>query len=471
MKRKITGFVLLILCMCLIKGTASSAATQVAAGSCGEHATWTLDDENVLTIRGTGKISDKSWEQSWEWGRITDYPSPNDNRFDIEEDDPHFVTVNIEYGITEIGGGIFASPYIKKVSIPDSVSRIGAYAFEKSSIKRIDIPDSVIEIGCVAFSDCRQLTDVHLPKNLTKIPHHMFYECIALESVTIPDYVTEIGQQAFDRAENLKEITFGKSLAVIPEKVFADCLRLRKIVNHSSTSFNFLKIGVVTKRVTWYANGAKAVDISPGTTVTGEGKQYKIRYVMKGTKVKGTLPKSFRYGEKVELPDQVTKKGYIFVGWSVFHDRGGGWWETLYRDSRGVICYDGLLEEMSENPSYKISPNFIKVKIQKKSKKTIIHVDCRKLPRVDLALDFVAIRYADNKKMKKFKIKSNKADTKNWKMKFVLPKSFRNRKCYIQFALVDDEDSGFSDYFKEVGWEIVDTAKWFWSKTVVSKGK
>ena len=136
-----------------------------------------------------------------------------------------------------------------------------------------------------------------------------------------------------------------------------------------------------------------------------------------------------------------------------------------------MIYYDGLLEEMSENRSYKISPNFIKVKVQKKSKKTIIHVDCQKLPRVDLALDYVAIRYADNKKMKKFRTTSNDADGKTWKMKFVLPKSFRNRKCYIQFALVDDEDGSFSGYFKDVGWEIVDRSRWFWSKSVVCKGK
>lgn len=64
MGRKVAGFAFLLLSMCLVKGTVSSAATQVAAGSCGENATWTLDNENVLTIRGTGRISDRSWEQS-----------------------------------------------------------------------------------------------------------------------------------------------------------------------------------------------------------------------------------------------------------------------------------------------------------------------------------------------------------------------------------------------------------------------
>lgn len=114
MGRKVAGFAFLLLSMCLVKGTVSSAATQVAAGSCGENATWTLDNENVLTIRGTGRISDRSWEQSHQWKQIKEYPSPYDYNYDIEEDDPHFVTVVIEKGIIEIGVQGFSSPYIKK---------------------------------------------------------------------------------------------------------------------------------------------------------------------------------------------------------------------------------------------------------------------------------------------------------------------------------------------------------------------
>lgn len=475
MKRKVAGVVFLFLCMCLIKGTASSAAMRVASGSCGEKATWVLDDENVLFIRGTGKISDKSWEQSWEWRRITEYSSPYEYAYDFDEDDPHFVTVVIEKGITEIGNGIFANPYIKKVSIPDSVTQIGAEAFETSSVKTLDIPDFVVEIGCGAFADCQRLSEVHLPKNLTKISCHLFNKCGMLENVTIPDSVTEIGEKAFAGMGNLKEITIGRSVSAISEKMFSESIRLRKIVNNSNARFNFLKLGVVTKRVTWYADGTKAVDIPPGTTVTGQGKKYKIRYVMKGTKVKGTLPKSFQYGDKVKLPAQVTKKGYLFVGWGIFHDRSGGWWELLYRDLQGEICYDGLLKEMSESASYKIRPYFVKVKVRNKSKKKVIELDCRKLPWEDMLIKKgftmaadggFAIRYSDNKRMIKFKVDFNMIESK--KCEFVIPKSFRNRKCYVQFALIDEDHT---KYFEEAGWEIVDRLRWFWSKTVVCKGK
>lgn len=364
MGRKVTGFVFLLLCICLIKGTASSASTQVAAGSCGENATWTLDDQNVLTISGTGRISDRSWEQSRQWRRIEEYPSPYDYNYDIEGDDSHFVTVVIEKGITGIGVQVFSSPYIKKIAIPDGVTEIGAWAFEYSSIKSLDIPDSVVEIGGGAFAECRQLTGVHLPKSLTRINYHLFYGCIAPKSVTIPDSVTEIETMTFDGTRNLKEITFGKSLTTIPDQLFAGSLRLRKIVNHSSTRFSLSRIGAETKLVTWYEKdaiiwersdfinresyeeylknradyGVDITDIPPGKAVVGYGKEYKIHYVtMKGVKVKGTLPKSFRYGKAVKLPGTVTKKGYLFVGWNISDGYGG--WDTLRTDSNGEIFF------------------------------------------------------------------------------------------------------------------------------------
>lgn len=498
MRRKVAGFVFLILCMCLIKGSTGSAATQVAAGSCGENAIWTLDDKNVLTIRGTGRISDRSWEQSQQWKQIQKYPSPYDHRYDIEENDPHFVKVVIEKGITEIGVQSFSSPYIKKVTIPDSVTEIDAWAFETSSIKSLDIPDSVVKIGDGAFANCRQLTEVHLPENLTKIQYHMFYGCIALKNVTIPDSVTEIETTTFDQTKNLEKITFGKSLTTIPDQVFAGSLRLRRIVNHSSTRFSLSRIGAETKLVTWYEKdviiweesdfidresyeeywknradyGVDITDIPPGKTVVGWGKDYKIHYEgMKGVKVKGALKGSFRYGKTVKFPGTVTKKGYLFVGWNISDGYGG--WDTLRSDSNGEIFFDGLVEcakDTERRYICKVTPGFVKVKVQKKPKKTTVQVDCRKLPKKGMSSANVAIRYADNKKMKKFKVACKSKYVK--KMEFVLPKSFRNRKCYMQFAMVNDNCNYFVNFYKKVGWEIVGRSNsWIWSKSVVSKGK
>lgn len=496
MGRKAAVFVFLLLCMCLVKGTVGLAATQVADGSCGENATWKLDDENVLTISGTGKISDRPWEKFMRWKKIEEYPSPRDYGYDVEEDDPHFVTVVIEKGITGIGVKCFSSPYIKKVIIPDGVTEIGARAFEYTSIKSLDIPNSVVEIGDGAFAHCWQLTGVHLSESLTKINDNMFCGCTALKDVTIPDGVTEIEKMAFSGTQNLEKITFGKSLTTIADKLFSGSPRLRRIVNRSGNSFSLSRIGAETEVVTWHeknviiweesdfysredyeeywenrsSHGVDIADIPPEKTVVGYGKEYKIHYVtMKGVKVKGTLPKSFRYGKTVKLPKKVTKKGYLFVGWNVSDGYGG--WDTLCTDSNGEIFFDGLVncvKDTERKYTCKITPGFVKVKVQKKAKKTIVQVDCRKLPKKEMSSADVAIRYADNKKMKKFKVACKSKDVK--KMQFVLPKSFRNRKCYMQFAMVNDNCNYFMNFYKNVGWKIVGRSKsWIWSKTVVSK--
>lgn len=497
MGRKAAGFAFLLLCMCLVNGAGASAVTQVADGSCGENATWTLDDENVLTISGTGKISDRPWEKFMWWKKIEEFPSPRDYDYDVEEDDPHFVKVVIEKGITGIGVKCFSSPYIKKVIIPDGVTEIGARAFENTSIKSLDIPNSVVEIGDGAFAHCRQLTGVHLPESLTKVNDSMFCECTALKDVTIPDSVTEIEKMAFDGTRNLEKITFGKSLTTIPDQLFAGSLRLRRIINHSGTRFSLSGIGAETELVTWYEKpviiweesdfisreayeeywenrsnyGVDITDIPPEKTVVGYGKEYKIHYVtMKGVKVKGKLPKSFRYGKTVKLPKKVTKKGYLFVGWNISDGYGG--WDTLCTDSDGEIFFDGIVEGvkgMEQKYTCKITPGFVKVKVRKKPKKTIVQVDCRKLPKKEMSADYVAIRYADNKKMKKFKVACKSKDVKE--IQFALPKSFRNRKCYMQFAMVNNNCNYFMDFYKNAGWEIVGrSTSRIWSKTVVSKG-
>lgn len=379
----------------------------------------------------------------------------------------------IEKGITEIGVQVFSSPYIKKVTIPDGVIEIDMSAFEYSSIKSLDIPVSVLRIGGSAFAHCRQLTEVHLSENLTKIQYHMFYGCIALKSVTIPDSVTEIETTAFDWTGNLEEITFGKSLTTIPDQLFAGSLRLRKIVNHSDTCFSLSRIGAETKLITWYDDGVRVADILPGKTVLGQGKKYKIHYEgMKGVKVKGTMPGSFWHGETVKFPKKVTRKGYLFVGWNISDGFGG--WQTPRSDSNGEIFFDRLAEcekKSERNYTCKITPGFVKVNVQKKPKKRIVQVDCRKLPKRGMFSSDVAIRYADNKKMMKFKVACKSKYLK--KIKFVLPKSFRNRKCYMQFAMVDNDSNAFLNFYKEVDWEIVGqrSNSWIWSKTVVSKGK
>lgn len=137
---------------CYIKGNT------VASGTCGEDVTWTLDDRHTLIISGTGPMNDY-YERTAPWYSW---------QYDI-------YWVEIQPGVTYLGGGAF--------------SQIG--------LSGVTIPSSVTTIGSEAFSQCNNLSSVFIPEGVTAIQQWAFYGD-ALQVISIPNSVTNIGLSAFD---------------------------------------------------------------------------------------------------------------------------------------------------------------------------------------------------------------------------------------------------------------------------------
>ena len=138
--KSLRGHVLaaLVLAAVLLLGLMLGAQAEIVdSGTCGadgDNLTWTVDEDFVLTVSGTGAMADYDGED----GECPPWGSK------YHED-------------------------IKTVIIENGVTTIGKYAFmEFSSLTNVVIPNSVISIGDSAFNACG-LTAVTIPTGVTSI--------------------------------------------------------------------------------------------------------------------------------------------------------------------------------------------------------------------------------------------------------------------------------------------------------------
>ena len=222
MKRQLKKLLFLAMFVAVVLGiimTTPTTAQAAVQGECGEHVTWTLDEEGTLTISGTGDMYDYG---SAPW---------KENRASIN-------AVVIEDGVTSIGDRAFYScESLTSVTIPDSVTAIGDSAFYYcKSLTSVTLPNSVTSIGEDAFYYCESLTSVTIPDGVTTIGVTAFAYCYNLASVTIPDSVTAIGDSAFFRCYNLTTVTIPDSVTTIRYGTFMQCALTSVTIPNSVTS-------------------------------------------------------------------------------------------------------------------------------------------------------------------------------------------------------------------------------------------
>ena len=188
----------------------------VLSGKLGDNLSWTLSDDGVLVITGSGAMANCSNSSS----SIPWYNSRD-----------KITSVVISKGITSIGNYVFQGcRNLESVTIPDSVTSIGWYAFQGcTSLKSITIPDSVTSIGMYAFLNCSNLESVTIPDSVTRIESSAFYTCTNLKSITIPDSVTSIGDSAFRSCYGLESVTIGSGVTSIGSSAFYTCTNLKSV--------------------------------------------------------------------------------------------------------------------------------------------------------------------------------------------------------------------------------------------------
>ena len=191
----------------------------VDSGTCGangDNLAWSLDEDGVLVISGTGDMYDYTTSGS--------YSAPWDKKL-IKQ-------VIVEKGVSKLGRFAFDSCVnLENVMISDRVVSLGYCGFMGcTSLTSVSLPESLTSIDYGAFWDCSNLERIEIPESVTQIEYGAFNGCYNLKNVTIPESVTSIGGHAFEYCKKLSMITIPDSVTLIDSYAFAACDDLEKVV-------------------------------------------------------------------------------------------------------------------------------------------------------------------------------------------------------------------------------------------------
>lgn len=183
--------------------------------SCGDNVTWSLSNDGVLTISGTGAMTDYDSEHNTPW---------NSQKSSIQK-------VVVETGVTTIGTNAFNNFIaLESVSLPSTLTAIGNAAFHNcTSLKAVTIPEGVTSIGTDTFKDCNQLAEIVLPDSMISIGGHAFDRCSALEKIELPDNVTSLGEYAFSECSSLTTARLSDNLTELSSHLFSQCKKLESV--------------------------------------------------------------------------------------------------------------------------------------------------------------------------------------------------------------------------------------------------
>lgn len=184
---------------------AAETAEIVESGSCSynKDIKWTLDENGVLKLTGSGKIPDL-----WVFGKkglalsgstniltlLTDLKSMIDDYGKMEDYTEDVKTIIIGEGITSVGKGNFAAcKNATDIQLPKTLTSIGDSAFSYTAVEELIVPAAVKTIGEGAFYGTK-LTNVTFAKDAAvKTIGKLAFAATSLTTLAIPASVETIG--------------------------------------------------------------------------------------------------------------------------------------------------------------------------------------------------------------------------------------------------------------------------------------
>lgn len=207
MKKNLT--ILFVSCALFYSFNANAASSGIC-GATASDCSYTLDDNGLLTITGSGTMDNYAWNGAPWFSEATSITS-----------------VSISEGIQNLGNYALARAInLTSISIPDSVRTIGNDTFyDNRSLTSLTFGENsqLTYFGAEAFTKTGLIEHFEIPRGVTSITAAAF-QYAKLKSITIPDTVTSIGFAAFDSVYNLTALVIPDSVTDIAQLAFSATL-------------------------------------------------------------------------------------------------------------------------------------------------------------------------------------------------------------------------------------------------------
>lgn len=205
--------VLLVFTLSLLAGFTANAVVTSDNLMGNKNFSWTLDDNGVLTITGTG-----------------DMPNATDKNLPFKDYRKNVKSIVITGDITSIGDYVFYEMgNVTGLTITAPIKHTGKYSFAHCTmLSSINFSNSeaLDTIGEASFANCSSLPHINLPANVTTIEDFAFMYCTGATQLTLGDKVKTIGNYSFLYCSKLPNVLFHNSVTTIGESAFTYCSSL-----------------------------------------------------------------------------------------------------------------------------------------------------------------------------------------------------------------------------------------------------
>lgn len=175
-------------------------------------------------------------------------------------------SVKLPVGITSIYKDTFYSTAITSIDLPYGLTGIALYAFERcENLTQITIPETVTYIDSSAFKYAKinrvditslsawcqmEACGILYGNYSTSQKYNLYLNGELITNLTIPKGVTKIGDSVFQGVQSITEVTIPKSVTTIDYSAFTGCINLTKI-NYEGTKAEWNKIEKMRGYLSW----------------------------------------------------------------------------------------------------------------------------------------------------------------------------------------------------------------------------